>query len=169
MLADVPHSMGRRLSIAPPPGLAVIRSGVSWQDCGNEQRESYEKNVRPKLDARMKYLVERPLESSCASLRQVVGHDHKGEAMDEGYSLGIFLSLGHLEDWAKNHPTHLAIYHRAIMERKKYQEKLELRTYNEIYVLDDQALDFEYVNCHPATGLIRFFPATKSELLVAGL
>lgn len=168
-LTDVPHSMGHRLSIVPPPGLAVIRSGVSWRDCGNEQRESYEKNIRPKLDAGMKYLVERPLESSCASLRQVVGQDHKGEAMDEGYSLGAFLSLGHLEDWAKNHPTHLAIYHRAIMERKKYQENLELRTYHEIYVLDDQALDFEYVNCHPATGLIRFFAATKNELLAADL
>jgi len=148
----------RQVTIRPPRGMAIIRSGVSWDACGEEQLLSYEQNVRPKLDAGMKYLVDHPLESGCCSLRQVVALDDAGAEMKEGYSLGAFLSLDHLESWSKHHPTHLAIYHRAMMERKKFQERLQLRTYNEIFVVDEQALDFEYFNCHQDTGLLRYFP-----------
>lgn len=155
-----PVSRGMRLAVRPPAGLAVIRSGVSWAACGAEQRESYERNVRPKLDAGMDYLRRNPLEAGCAALRQVVLADGAGgAALEEAYSLGHFLSLGHLEAWAKTHPTHLAIYHRALAERKKYQEALELRTYNEIYVLGADAPEFEYVNCPPTTGLLGYFTA----------
>jgi aldoxime dehydratase len=154
-------SRSGRLVVTPPRGLTIIRSGVSWAACGEEQLQSYERNVRPKLDAGMDYLVGNPIDTGCCSLRQVTSQDASGAALKEGYSLGAFLSLSHLEGWAKHHPTHLAIYNRAMMERKKYQERLELRTYNEIYVLDDDVLDFEYDNCHPETGLIRFFPARQ--------
>jgi len=67
--------------------------------------------------------------------------------------MGIFQSLGHLERWAHDHPTHLAIYARAMAERKKYQDRLELRTYHEIYVLNE-ATEFRYLNCHSETGLL---------------
>lgn len=154
-----PCSRGARLAVRPPAGLAVIRSGVSWAACGAEQRESYERNVKPKLDAGMDYLRRNPLDAGCPSLRQVVLADADGGTLEEAYSLGHFLSLGHLEAWAKHHPTHLAIYHRAMAERKKYQAALELRTYNEIYVLEPGAPEFEYVNCDPATGLLPYFPA----------
>lgn len=152
------RSLGRRLAIRPPSGLTVIRSGVSWAACGPEQRESFERNVRPKLDAGMEHLRRHPIESGCCLLRQVMLTDPMATQLPEAYSLGHFLSLSHLEAWAKHHPTHLAIYNRALAERRKYQERLELRTYNEIYVLDASALPFEYVNCHDATGLIPFFP-----------
>ncbi|MEP9352224.1 phenylacetaldoxime dehydratase family protein [Xanthobacter sp. KR7-65] len=162
-LAALPAGRGQRLAIRPPTGLTVIRSGVSWAACGAEQRESYERNVRPKLDAGMDYLRENPAETGCPALRQVVLTDAAGQPLEEAYSLGLFLSLHHLETWAKHHPTHLAIYHRAMAERRKYQEALELRTYNEIYVLDGDALDFEYVNCPPSTGLIPYFEARILE------
>lgn len=160
----VPHSRpthGARISIQPPKGLAVIRSGVSWEACGEQQLRSFEKNIRPKLDEGMKYLRQHPLESGCCSLRQVILENSNGIPMKEAYSLGAFLSLAHLENWAKFHPTHLAIYHRAMAERKRYQNRLELRTYNEIYVIDDKAHNFEYINCHDGTGLVPFFPACK--------
>jgi len=48
------------------------------------------------------------------------------------------------------------------MERKKYQEKLELRTYHEVYVVDGETT-FEYVNCHNQTGLIPFFDMTNQD------
>nr|ANC67873.1 phenylacetaldoxime dehydratase [Xanthobacter autotrophicus] len=158
-LGRTAESRGLRLAIRPPSGLAVIRSGVSWSACGAEQRESFERNVRPKLNAGMEYLRRNPVETGCPALRQVVLTDNEGEELEEAYSLGLFLSLGHLEAWAKDHPSHLAIYHRAMAERRKYQEALELRTYNEIYVLDENAADFEYVNCDPSVGLIPYFAA----------
>lgn len=162
-LGAMPQTRGARLAVRPPAGLAVIRSGVSWAACGPEQRDSYERNVRPKLDAGMDYLRRNPCEAGCPALRQVRLTDAAGAPLEEAYSLGHFLSLGHLEAWAMHHPTHLAIYHRALAERRKYQEALELRTYNEIYVLDHDAPDFEYVNCDPRTGLLGYFPARVLE------
>ena len=40
-----------------------------------------------------------------------------------------------------------------LAERTKYQDKLELRTYHEVFVLD-QETDFRYLNCHGKTGLL---------------
>ncbi|MCG8419875.1 MAG: phenylacetaldoxime dehydratase family protein [Proteobacteria bacterium] len=151
-------SINKRVVIQPPPNLVLIRSGVSWADCGEEQLRSYQTNIEPKLDIGMEYLRTSPIESGCLSLRQVDVISAQGGATKEAYSAGYFLSLHHLETWAKQHPTHLAIYRRAQMERKKYQERLELRTYHEVYVIDQQA-EFEYVNCHNRTGLLPYFTA----------
>lgn len=151
------ETRGRHLRVVPPAGFAVIRSGQSWAACGPEQRASFEKHVRPKLDAGMSYLRENPVEVGCASLRQVDVVDATGTVQEESYALGAFVSLAHLERWAREHPSHLAIYHRALAERRKYQERLEFRTYNEIWVIDRDAVPFEYVNCHPRTGLLPFF------------
>jgi aldoxime dehydratase len=40
--------------------------------------------------------------------------------------------------------------------RKKYQEKLQLHTYNEIFIVEADNPPFEYFNCHPQTGLLPF-------------
>ncbi len=150
-------TFGKRIAVTDiPDRLCVIRSGVTWQNCGDEQLESYENNLKPKLDAGMSFLRQNPEETGCCSLRQVTCLDPEGVPQKEAYSLGIFLTYGHLERWAHDHPTHLAIYTRALAERKKYQENLELLTYHEIYVLNEN-LRFEYINCHPATGLLPFF------------
>ncbi len=139
-----------------PDNLCVIRSGVSWASCGEEQLESYQKNLAPKLDAGMQYLRDNPSETGCASLRQVSYLNADGTEAAEAFSLGFFLSFSHLERWAEKHPSHLAIYTKALAERKKYQENLELKTYHEIYVLSDDA-EFLYFNCHPSTGLLPYF------------
>lgn len=154
-------SQGRALSISPPKGLAIIRSGQSWEACGPEQLESYRKNLEPKLDAGMEYLRTHPVQAGCCFLRQLRCIDPDGSALDESYSAGAFVSLAHLERWSRSHPSHLAIYHKAMAERRKYQDKLELRTYNEIYIVDDLARPFDYFNCHPLTGLLPYFTARE--------
>lgn len=154
------HTLGKRIVVSDvPERLCIIRSGVTWQDCGEEQLRSYQKNLQPKLDAGMDYLRKNPEDTGCCSLRQVTCLNGEGAPLKEAYSLGIFLTYQHLEDWAHDHPTHLAIYNRALAERKKYQERLELKTYHEIYVLDDDT-GFEYLNCHPRTGLLPYFTNT---------
>lgn len=154
-LDDTFSSKQRR--VRTPSHIAVIRSGVSWLDCGQEQLDSYRANIAPKLDTGMEYLRQNPEQTGCYSLRQVDCIGDRGETTQEAYSLGYFLSLEHLERWSKEHPTHLAIYTRAQAERRKYQERLELRTYHEVYVVKDEAV-FEYINCHNRTGLIPFAP-----------
>ena len=150
-------TMGRRITITNiPQNLCVIRSGVSWEHCGAEQLASFETNLKPKLNAGMEYLRQNPVETGCFSLRQVGCLDATGGSLMEAYSLGVFLSMAHLERWAEHHPTHLAIFKQALEERKKYQERLELKTYHEIYVLN-RDVRFEYLNCHNQTGLLPFF------------
>lgn len=156
-VADQRITKGRYVKITGiSKNLCVIRSGVSWKNCDEEQLESYQKNLEPKLNAGMEYLRQNPEKTGCCSLRQVECIDSKGNLLEEAYSYGLFLSLGHLENWSEHHPSHLAIYARALAERKKYQENLQLKTFHEIYVLQDM-VSFEYVNCHPNTGLLPYF------------
>lgn len=151
-----------RWQVNIPPNLVSIRSGVRWARCGAEQMQAYEEKLRPALDGGMEYLRTHARETGCCSLRQVrIVDGHGAEAM-EGYSHGYFLSLGHLERWAHHHETHLAIYWQAMADRKKYLDRLELGTFHEVFVLDPTGHIFEYVNCHPGTGLLPFFEARRS-------
>lgn len=151
------NSRGARLRVQPPLNLTVIKSGVSWEKCDTEQLGDWERHLRPRLDAGMEFLRSNPEATGCCSLRQVNCTSPAGDALKEAYSLGHFLSLAHLEHWAEHHPTHLAIYTRAMADRRKYQERLELRTYHEVFILGPDSAPFEYVNCHPGTGLLPFF------------
>jgi aldoxime dehydratase len=143
-------------TVQPPENMAVIRSGVSWEACEGEQLKDYQERIRPALDAGMDYLRNNPRDTGCFALRQVNCVDPGGEELAEGYSLGAFVSLAHLESWAKVHPSHLAIYSRAMAARRKYQDKLQLRTYNEIFIIGADNPPFEYFNCHARTGLLQY-------------
>jgi aldoxime dehydratase len=150
-------------AIVPPKNLCVIRSGVSWEKCEGEQLKDYQQRIKPKLDAGMSYLRDHPRATGCFSLRQVDCITGDGKKLAEAYSLGAFVSMGHLESWSKDHPSHLAIYTSALAARKKYQDKLQLHTYNEIFILDDGNPPFEYFNCHPRTGLLPFAGVFDSQ------
>jgi hypothetical protein len=142
--------------VRPPKNMCVIRSGVSWEKCDGEQLKDWRERIKPKLDAGMAYLRENPAATGCFSLRQVESISPDGAKIAEAYSLGAFVSMQHLETWSKDHPSHLAIYTSALAARKKFQEKLQLHTYNEIFILDADNPPFEYFNCHPQTGLLPF-------------
>ena len=120
------NTRGQLINLDLPKNTCIIRSGVSWADCGPEQHNSYNINIKPKLDLGMDYLRDNPEATGCLNLRQVDVIDVDGNSAPEGYSMGHFQSLAHLEKWAHEHPTHLAIYTRALAERTKYQDDLEL-------------------------------------------
>lgn len=155
------QSTGRRLRVSAPANLVLIRSGVSWTDCGEEQLNSYLENLKPLLDEGMEHLRQNPVDTGCCCMRQVDSLDKQGETVTENFCAGYFQSLQHLESWAKEHPTHLAIFGRAQNERTKYQERLELRTYHEVFVIDREST-FDYINCHPQTGLLPWFEIGES-------
>ncbi len=150
---ELEGTRGQLVCVPVPKNTCIIRSGVTWADCGEEQLFSYNANIKPKLDIGMDHLRDNPVDTGCLILRQVEVIDANGKVAPEGYSAGLFQSLGHLEKWAHDHPTHLAIYARALAERKKYQDALELRTYHEIFVINEKT-DFQYLNCHGKTGLL---------------
>jgi len=154
--ADGLQSHGRRVCVGVPLNVAAIRSGQYWAKAGEEQYTDYVENLQQKLLRGMDYLDNNKLASGCAVMRMMYNVDDSGNAKDESSVLAYFLSLGHLEAWSHSHKTHLDIYQHAIAMMRKYKEKREVRTWHEVFVLPT-GMRFEYVNCHPETGLLPFF------------
>lgn len=152
---------GRRWRIEVPGNLAVIRSGQHWEDCEGEQLDNYLRNLQPALEAGMRHLVETPVASGCCCLRYMHNLGPDGSPRRESYALGYFLSLAHLERWSETHPTHHAIYFRAIDTAKRYGPHRQLRTWHEVFVLPAEGHEFEYVDCHEGTGLLPWFEARR--------
>ncbi len=153
------ESKGRRLRVRPPENLAVIRSGVAWGGCDDEQRDDFMENLRRPLETGMQFLRENADVTGCCSLRYQQTCDRAGSFALETHAIGYFLSLTHLEDWSEHHPSHHAIFSSAIARYKKYGARNQLRTWHEVYVLPDRGNAFDYLNCSPGTGLLLWFEA----------
>jgi aldoxime dehydratase len=135
--------------------MATLRSGQYWAGAGPEQLTDYVENLEPKLLAGMSYLVENKEKSGTLALRIMRNIDEAGRDRAETSVAAYFLSLTHLEGWAASHPTHEAIYEHAIEMALKYGDRREVVTWHELMVLPSCAA-FEYVNCHPETGLLPY-------------
>lgn len=59
--------------------------------------------------------------------------------------------LADMERWAESHPTHLKIFMTFV---ELAQNVPSLRLHHEVSVLDAAAQTYEYINCHPGTGLM---------------
>jgi len=153
-------SRGARWLVTPPEQLAVIRSGQYWERCGEQQRGEYLNRLRPRLEEGLNFLATHPEESGCCSLRYLQHLNEAGAAQEESSVHGLFLSLADLERWAESHVTHKAIYAEAFRQLRQYQERREFRTWHEVFVLEGSEQHFEYVNCHPQTGLLPYFDAS---------
>jgi aldoxime dehydratase len=152
---------GQHWSVRPPHNLAIIRGGSCWGFMGPEQHADYEAQLRVPVTNGMDYLGHNPLPSGCASMRWQRMTDAEGRAAPDEHAHAYFLSLGHLEDWSENHATHAAIFAAAIKRYKTYGAANQLRTWHEVYVLPEGDQRFEYLNCHPATGLLSWFDAEQ--------
>ncbi len=152
-------SVGKRLRVNPPENLAIIRSGQDWTNCAGDELAEYDDSVRPALVEGMTFLRDNPDETGCCDLRFAEELDAAGAPLKKTFGLGYFLTLAHLEKWAATHPTHLAIFARFLKMVPKYGADLKLKLWHEVSVLPGAGQAFEYVNCHPGTGLLPYFPS----------
>jgi aldoxime dehydratase len=100
----------------------------------------------------MDFLRDQGQALGCYSNRFVRNIDLDGNLLDIAYNIGHWRSLDKLERWAESHPTHLRIFttfFRVITGLSK------LRLYHEVSVSDGKSQVFEYINCHPQTGMMR--------------
>jgi aldoxime dehydratase len=156
-------SFGRRLRIEPGANLCVIRSGQDLADCVGRELEIYDGQVYPTLVKGMEFLRDHPRETGCYSCRFMAEIDGSGQPTQRTFGLAAFVSLGHLERWAQSHPTHLAIFNEFLAMAGQLGPQMRLRLWHEVLVLPaGLGHSFEYVNCHPATGLIPFFAPAES-------
>ncbi|EOM74522.1 phenylacetaldoxime dehydratase [Rhodococcus rhodnii LMG 5362] len=134
----------------------VIRSGQYWQGAEGEQRSDYEDALQPKLMAGMRYLADNPTETGTLSLRVMTSLDPDTlEPLRETSVLGHFHDFESLETWSASHPTHLAIYRHAIEKNREYGDARTVVTWHEVFALP-RSTGFEYVNCHPRTGILPY-------------
>src|SRR5271166_2260533 len=147
-------TVGRRLRVAVPENLAVIRSGQDWTDCTGSELATYNDSLAPALLEAMNFLRDHPEQTGCCDLRFAQQTNRDGSALNKTFGLGYFLSLEHLEKWAAAHPTHLTIFSRFGKMVREYGAELKLKLWHEVSVLPAADQIFEYINCHSETGLL---------------
>ncbi|MET4165087.1 MULTISPECIES: aliphatic aldoxime dehydratase [Gordonia] len=143
---------GGRVVVAGHDNIALIRSGQDWREAGQAERDLYLDEIQPTLQAGMDFLRDNGADVGCYSNRLVQNIDLDGNPVDETYNIGHWRSLEKLERWAESHPTHLRIFTTFF---KVATDLDKLRLYHEVSVADGASQLFEYINCHPATGMMR--------------
>jgi aldoxime dehydratase len=143
---------GGRVVVRGHENVALIRSGQDWTDCPPEERELYLGAIEPALAEAMDLLRDKGQRLGCYSNRYVRNVDLDGTPLDTTYAISYWRSLHLLERWAESHPSHLNVFV-AFVTRARHVPTLRL--YHEVSVVDASSQYYEYVNCHPATGLLR--------------
>jgi aldoxime dehydratase len=100
----------------------------------------------------MNYLRDDGLEAGCYCNRYVHHMDENGNLLEKGFGYSLWRSLSKLESWAESHHTHLQIFVTFNRLAKKFNN---LTLYHEVSVFDASNQYFEYINCHPKTGVLR--------------
>ncbi|SDI21581.1 aldoxime dehydratase [Pseudomonas flavescens] len=147
---------GRRVRLGGRDNLCLIRSGQDWSATAGTERELYLGEIGPVLQAGMHFLRDQGADVGCLNCRFMRGLDTlTGEPLEKTFGLAHFDDLTHLEAWARTHPTHVAIFGGFMRYVQALDFKVALRLYHEVAVIPAQAQCFEYLNCHPDTGLLR--------------
>jgi hypothetical protein len=150
------ETRGRRLLLAAPENLCLIRSAQDWSSCRGDERKGYLSDVHPVLIKGMKFLAENPAETGCLTCRFIEQLNDNSEAEDKSFGMAYFLDLAHLETWSKSHPTHLAIFNSFMALAQRLGNAVTLRLWHEVAALPVNGARLEYVNCHGRTGLLPF-------------
>ncbi len=148
---------GKRVIVTPPENMCVIRSGQNWSFCDGEEKAYYLEKLHPVLLEGMRYLRDNPEESNCYSLRFVNKKNGFWGPTEQSFGLGYSVDVYAFEEWAKSHRTHIAIFSGFLEMVDTFgPENMKLRLWHEVTALPNEGCEFEYINCHPDTGLLPY-------------
>jgi aldoxime dehydratase len=152
-------SDGARRAVLGQQNLCLIRSGQDWSDTEGDERRMYLDEVEPVLRAGMDFLRDEGYAIGCYANRymRIIGDD--GDLADKSFGMSWWRSLADLDRWAKEHPTHKAIFGEAMRYLSTLGPAARLRLYHEVTVADADDQYFEYLGCHPDTGMLRLVGA----------
>lgn len=180
--AEVPKGFGQRLRGTNYDNMAHIRSGQCWNQCATDEAAAYEApgGLQEKLMKGMTYLWENAEDTGTLGLRwlrNVVDEDstatngnghirsnndtngssqQKVRPINETCGAGFFRNLKDLEKWSSTHPSHMAIFAGAHKHARDWGKDRKFMTWHEVSVLKKGEARWEYVNCDPRTGVVRF-------------
>jgi hypothetical protein len=139
-------------------------SGQWWAKCDDTEREAYEGDLQGKLMNGMQYLWDNPEETGTIGLRFLQNLDGNNQPIRETCGAGFHRNWQDLEMWASTHPSHLAIFTGAIAHARRFGPDKKFMTWHEVSILKEGEARFEYVNCDPRTGVIRWVPLERRAL-----
>ena len=151
---ELSETIGKRILLPGYDNLCLIRSGKDYSATLGLERELYLNEILPTLVSGMNYLRDEGASVGCLSCRYMTVLDREGHPVEETFGLAYFDDLSNLEKWAKTHSSHSLIYKRFLNYVKELDFKIDLRLYHEVAVVPACGQHFEYVNCHPGTGLL---------------
>lgn len=144
-----------RVRMSGRDNLCLIRSGQDWSSTTGQERDRYLNDIQPVLQRGMTFLRDEGATVGCLSCRFMQALDSDtGEPLEKSFGLAWFDDLSNLERWAKTHPTHVAIFGGFMQYVQTLNFQVQLRLYHEIAVIPSEAQYFEYLNCHPGSGLL---------------
>ncbi|MEV6872195.1 phenylacetaldoxime dehydratase family protein [Amycolatopsis sp. NPDC051128] len=146
---------GVRRVVRGQHNLCLIRSGQDWTDTDGDERRMYLEEVEPVLRAGMDFLREDGNAVGCYANRYLRLVDEDGNTLDKSFGMSWWRSLADLDRWAKDHPTHKAIFGQAMKYLSTLGPAARLRLYHEVTVAAADEQYFEYLGCHPGTGMLR--------------
>jgi aldoxime dehydratase len=146
---------GTRRVVRGQHNLCLIRSGQDWTDTDGDERRIYLHEVEPVLHAGMDFLRDDGHTIGCYANRYLQLIDDNGNTIDKSFGMSWWRSLTDLDRWAKDHHTHKAIYSQAMKYLSTLSSAARLRLYHEVTVAAADEQHFEYLGCHPGTGMLR--------------
>jgi len=145
---------GARIRVVAHDNLCLIRSGQDCSDTEASERRMYLEDVEPVLREGMDFLRDEGVAIGCYANRymRVLGPD--GRESEKSYGQSWWKSLAALERWAESHPTHVRIFGAAMKYLSTLGPNAKLRLYHEVTVAVAHEQFFEYLDCHPKTGML---------------
>jgi len=152
---------GPRRRVVVHDNLCLIRSGQDWSDTDAAERAMYLDDVEPVLRAGMDFLRDEGRPIGCYANRYVAVTAADGSATEKSYGMSWWKSLAALERWAESHPTHVRIFGAAMKYLSSLGPAAKLRLYHEVSLARADEQFFEYLGCHPGTGLLNAVDGAK--------
>jgi aldoxime dehydratase len=152
-VAEGQPKAGGRVVVRGHQNLTLIRSGEDWSRTKGEERRTWFEDIEPVLHQGMNFLRDDSgLEIGCYTNRYCHHMDEDGNLQEKGFGVSLWNSLAALEHWGESHPTHLQIF---VSFMRNVHKFTDLTLYHEVSVFDAANQHFEYINCHPKTGVLR--------------
>ena len=171
-----PKAIGQYLKGTNYDNVVHIRSGQCWNQCQEDEKAAYESNLQKSLMKGMQYLWDNPIYTGTLGLRWLrnvapstfpsipqstdsplsIPDDATMKPINESCGAGFFRNLRDLEVWSSSHPTHKVIFAGAHAHARKWGPDRKFMTWHEVSILKAGEAKWEYVNCDPNTGVIRW-------------
>ena len=128
--------------------------GIDDNDVVFAERKMYLEDVEPILREGMDFLRDNGRSIGCYANRYMTVVAPDGTPTEKSYGMSWWKSLAALERWAESHPTHVRIFGAAMKYLSTLGPAAKLRLYHEVTVARADEQFFEYLDCHPQTGML---------------